>query len=192
MRSLLSVQNATYAFHVQSLPKYRIYSRWFEQNVFCTPSFLCEGMSKFIKGPAFMLHKLIEKKFLNKQLLPNEEKILIDINRKIDIFFSFSRYLSYVNLPYFLLQCSFFFFYWHNIFFFTGKMDMESLYDYGEEEQDFYEESPGTRKGYPIDHRSIKVSDTLWSFIQARQRRKEELSSLNLIAHDPQVTITPI
>lgn len=35
---------------------------------------------------------------------------------------------------------------------------MESLYDYGEEEQDFYEESPGTRKGYPIDHRSIKVS----------------------------------
>ncbi|XP_016904825.1 ETS-like protein pointed isoform X6 [Apis cerana] len=35
-------------------------------------------------------------------------------------------------------------------------MDMESLYDYGEEEQDFYEESPGTRKGYPIDHRSIK------------------------------------
>lgn len=33
---------------------------------------------------------------------------------------------------------------------------MESLYDYGEEEQDFYEESPGTRKGYPIDHRSIK------------------------------------
>ncbi|KYN13844.1 hypothetical protein ALC57_13918, partial [Trachymyrmex cornetzi] len=36
------------------------------------------------------------------------------------------------------------------------KMDMESLYDY-EEEQDFYEESPGTRKsGYPIDHRSIK------------------------------------
>ncbi|XP_024876239.1 ETS-like protein pointed isoform X4 [Temnothorax curvispinosus] len=40
----------------------------------------------------------------------------------------------------------------------TAKMDMESmdLYDY-EEEQDFYEESPGTRKsGYPIDHRSIK------------------------------------
>lgn len=38
-------------------------------------------------------------------------------------------------------------------------MDMESLYDYGEEDQDFYEESPGTRKGgYPIDHRSIKVS----------------------------------
>ncbi|XP_070525255.1 protein C-ets-1 isoform X1 [Cardiocondyla obscurior] len=37
-----------------------------------------------------------------------------------------------------------------------AKMDMESLYDY-EEEQDFYEESPGTRKsGYPIDHRSIK------------------------------------
>ncbi|XP_076662461.1 ETS transcription factor pointed isoform X2 [Halictus rubicundus] len=35
-------------------------------------------------------------------------------------------------------------------------MDMESLYDYGDEEQDFYEESPGTRKGYPIDHRSIK------------------------------------
>lgn len=34
---------------------------------------------------------------------------------------------------------------------------MESLYDYGEEEQDFYEESPGTRKGgYPIDHRWIK------------------------------------
>lgn len=108
--------------------------------------------------------------------------------------FSFSRYLSllYVNLSaYFLLQCSFFFC-WNNIFFFAGKMDMESLYDYGEEEQDFYEESPGTRKGYPIDHRSIKVSDTLWSFIQARQRRKEELSSLNLIAHDPQVTITPI
>ncbi|KOX77826.1 hypothetical protein WN51_05712 [Melipona quadrifasciata] len=37
-----------------------------------------------------------------------------------------------------------------------AEMDMESLYDYGEEEQDFYEESPGTRKGYPIDHRSIK------------------------------------
>ena len=36
-------------------------------------------------------------------------------------------------------------------------MDMESLYDYGEEEQDFYEEAPGSRKGYPIDHRSIKV-----------------------------------
>nr|XP_050862471.1 ETS-like protein pointed isoform X5 [Vespula vulgaris] len=36
-------------------------------------------------------------------------------------------------------------------------MDMESLYDYGEEEQDFYEENPGTRKGgYPIDHRWIK------------------------------------
>ncbi|XP_014468884.1 PREDICTED: ETS-like protein pointed, isoform P2/D isoform X4 [Dinoponera quadriceps] len=35
-------------------------------------------------------------------------------------------------------------------------MDMESLYDYGEEDQDFYEESPGSRKGYPIDHRSIK------------------------------------
>ncbi|KAH0944937.1 hypothetical protein HN011_007754 [Eciton burchellii] len=36
-------------------------------------------------------------------------------------------------------------------------MDIESLYDYGEEEQDFYEESPGSRKGgYPIDHRSIK------------------------------------
>lgn len=54
-------------------------------------------------------------------MLPNEEKILIDINRKIDIFFSFSRYLSYVNLPYFLLQCSFFFFYWHNIFFFCRQ-----------------------------------------------------------------------
>ncbi|KAM0731835.1 Protein c-ets-1-B [Formica fusca] len=36
-------------------------------------------------------------------------------------------------------------------------MDMESLYDYVEEDQDFYEESPATRKGgYPIDHRSIK------------------------------------
>ncbi|XP_020281103.1 ETS-like protein pointed isoform X2 [Pseudomyrmex gracilis] len=35
-------------------------------------------------------------------------------------------------------------------------MEMDSLYDYGEEDQDFYEESPGTRKGYPIDHRSIK------------------------------------
>lgn len=43
----------------------------------------------------------------------------------------------------------------------AAKMDMESLYDYGEEEQDFYEESPGTRKGYPIDHRSIKVSGAL-------------------------------
>ncbi|XP_076546225.1 ETS transcription factor pointed isoform X6 [Osmia lignaria lignaria] len=39
---------------------------------------------------------------------------------------------------------------------FNPNMDMESLYDYGDEEQDFYEESPGTRKGYPIDHRSIK------------------------------------
>lgn len=38
-------------------------------------------------------------------------------------------------------------------------MDMESLYDYVEEDQDFYEETPVTRKGgYPIDHRSIKVS----------------------------------
>lgn len=38
-------------------------------------------------------------------------------------------------------------------------MDMESLYDYVEEDQDFYEETPATRKGgYPIDHRSIKVS----------------------------------
>lgn len=36
-------------------------------------------------------------------------------------------------------------------------MDMESLYDYGEEEQDFYEEAPGARKGYPIDHRFLKV-----------------------------------
>ncbi|EZA58199.1 hypothetical protein X777_01563 [Ooceraea biroi] len=36
-------------------------------------------------------------------------------------------------------------------------MDIESLYDYGEEEQDFYEESPGSRKGgYPIDHRPMK------------------------------------
>ncbi|KAL6440228.1 hypothetical protein ACFW04_003070 [Cataglyphis niger] len=36
-------------------------------------------------------------------------------------------------------------------------MDMESLYDYVEEDQDFYEETPATRKGgYPIDHRSIK------------------------------------
>ena len=34
---------------------------------------------------------------------------------------------------------------------------MESLYDYGEEEQDFYEEAPGLRKGYPIDYRSLKV-----------------------------------
>ena len=36
-------------------------------------------------------------------------------------------------------------------------MDIESLYDYGDEEQDFYEESPGSRKGYPIDHRALKV-----------------------------------
>ncbi|XP_051165625.1 ETS-like protein pointed isoform X3 [Leptopilina boulardi] len=35
-------------------------------------------------------------------------------------------------------------------------MDLESLYDYGDEEQDFYEESPTHRKGYPIDHRFIK------------------------------------
>lgn len=35
-------------------------------------------------------------------------------------------------------------------------MDLESLYDYGDEDQDFYEESPSHRKGYPIDHRSIK------------------------------------
>lgn len=34
---------------------------------------------------------------------------------------------------------------------------MDSLYDYGEEEHDFYEETPGIRKGYPIDHRSLKV-----------------------------------
>lgn len=38
-------------------------------------------------------------------------------------------------------------------------MDIESsLYDYDEEEQDFYEETLGTRKGYPIDHRALKVS----------------------------------
>ncbi|XP_046477884.1 protein C-ets-1 isoform X1 [Neodiprion pinetum] len=35
-------------------------------------------------------------------------------------------------------------------------MDIDSLYDYAEDDQDFYEESPGIRKGYPIDHRSIK------------------------------------
>nr|XP_012217806.1 PREDICTED: ETS-like protein pointed, isoform P2/D isoform X3 [Linepithema humile] len=48
-------------------------------------------------------------------------------------------------------------------------MDMESLYDYGEEEQDFYEESPGTRKGgYPIDHRSIKRDTrSMGSFLAA-------------------------
>lgn len=41
-------------------------------------------------------------------------------------------------------------------------MDMESLYDYVEEDQDFYDETPATRKGgYPIDHRSIKVSRAL-------------------------------
>lgn len=43
-------------------------------------------------------------------------------------------------------------------------MDAESLYDYGEEEQDFYEESIGSRKGYPIDHRLIKVSSTFVFF----------------------------
>lgn len=37
-------------------------------------------------------------------------------------------------------------------------MDIDSLYDYEEEDQDFYEESLGVRKGYPIDHRSIKVN----------------------------------
>ncbi|KAK0098902.1 hypothetical protein PV326_000063 [Microctonus aethiopoides] len=36
-------------------------------------------------------------------------------------------------------------------------MDIESsLYDYDVEEQDFYEENLGARKGYPIDHRSLK------------------------------------
>ncbi|XP_043274998.1 ETS-like protein pointed isoform X2 [Venturia canescens] len=35
-------------------------------------------------------------------------------------------------------------------------MDVESLYDYVDEEQDFYDESPGSRKGYPIDHRALK------------------------------------
>lgn len=43
-------------------------------------------------------------------------------------------------------------------YFISGSMDLESLYDYGDEEQDFYEESPTHRKGYPIDHRFIKVS----------------------------------
>lgn len=37
-------------------------------------------------------------------------------------------------------------------------MDVESLYDYDEEDQDFYEESLLTRKIYPIDHRALKVS----------------------------------
>ena len=41
-------------------------------------------------------------------------------------------------------------------------MDIDgSLYDYSEEEQDFYEETHKNifgRKGYPIDHRCIKVS----------------------------------
>ncbi|XP_032677627.1 ETS-like protein pointed isoform X1 [Odontomachus brunneus] len=48
-------------------------------------------------------------------------------------------------------------------------MDMESLYDYGEEDQDFYEESPGNRKGgYPIDHRSIKRDvRCMGSFLEA-------------------------
>lgn len=41
-------------------------------------------------------------------------------------------------------------------------MDMESLYDYVEEDQDFYEETPATRKGgYPIDHRFRKVSRSI-------------------------------
>ncbi|KAL7298307.1 hypothetical protein TKK_0008656 [Trichogramma kaykai] len=38
-------------------------------------------------------------------------------------------------------------------------MDMESLYDYAEEEHNFYEASqvaPGAHKGYPIDHRPLK------------------------------------
>lgn len=35
-------------------------------------------------------------------------------------------------------------------------MDIESIYDYEEEEQDFYEENVA-RKGYPIDHRALKV-----------------------------------
>ncbi|KAH0558111.1 hypothetical protein KQX54_014428 [Cotesia glomerata] len=35
-------------------------------------------------------------------------------------------------------------------------MDIDSLYDYDEEEQDFYEESLLTRKIYPIDHRALK------------------------------------
>lgn len=41
--------------------------------------------------------------------------------------------------------------------FVSDDMDIDSLYDYGDEEQDFYEESPGCRKGYPIDHRALKV-----------------------------------
>lgn len=67
---------------------------------------------------------------------------------------------------------------------------MESLYDYGEEEQDFYEESPGTRKGYPIDHRSIKVSGNLRSyfFSFSEQGGRKTISLLNLNAPDPQVT----
>lgn len=51
-------------------------------------------------------------------------------------------------------------------------MDMESLYDYGEEDQDFYDESPGTRKGYPIDHRSIKVSQYFDRFRSIRVENK--------------------
>lgn len=51
---------------------------------------------------------------------------------------------------------------------------MESLYDYGEEEQDFYEESPGSRKGYPIDHRSIKVRLYLFKKIMFTQQSKKK------------------
>ena len=51
------------------------------------------------------------------------------------------------------------------IFHFSGRMELESMYDYGDEDQDFYEESPSHRKGYPIDHRSIKVSNRFRKFL---------------------------
>lgn len=60
-------------------------------------------------------------------------------------------------------------FYWFLIVFFSDNvfsedMDIESLYDYVDEEQDFYDESPGSRKGYPIDHRALKVSCVFFVF----------------------------
>lgn len=56
-----------------------------------------------------------------------------------------------------------------------NMMDVESLYDFGEEEQDFYEEAPGARKGYPIDHRFIKVS--LHQYIDFRLKNRKARKS---------------
>lgn len=81
--------------------------------------------------------------------------------------FIYSSFFIFINLVFIHSFVIYLFVLWFFLFcFFLDIMDMESLYDYGEEEQDFYEENPGTRKGgYPIDHRWIKVSIYIYIYI---------------------------